>query len=165
MVVDNIQTFGTVFKGIVLREEHARGEGAVCAVKGFDRDALRGAEAEHYALFAYLLVREHFVRGGPAAQGFGVPTADFGSTVDGQRVRAGAEADVGPAGPVGRVVHGLPPGARPVRDFVMAVTGFAQPVANQLVLRSALLVRKLFVLAVLNIFCEQRTLFDRKLVG
>ena len=78
---------------------------------------------------------------------------------------AGAEPDVGVAGPVGAVVYGFMARQGPVGDLVVDVSGLAQPPADPRVLRGALLLRRLGVASGADPGAEGAALLDAELVG
>ena len=57
-------------------------------------------------------------------------------------MRSGTQANVGLAGPVGRIVHGFVPRQGPVGDFVMMISCGPEFLADEFVLRPALFVRQ-----------------------
>ena len=80
-------------------------------------------------------------------------------------MRAGAQAEVGDAPPIGAVVHGLEAGPGEIGDLVMVEAGPGHPFAQAVILPPASLFRSLGVAPFGNLFGQGAVLFDGKLVG
>lgn len=123
-----------------------------------------GAQAQHYALYRGVIIRELLTVGRPAAVGlhFAIPAAAAG-TVKG--MCSGAKANVRSAAPVSAVMHGLMAWKGKVRDLVMIISGLAQAGAKVIVLTAALLLGGLCEPSVCNHFLQGAAFLYGKLIG